>query len=1477
MFHLSEPIHKLQVELRKAEKDGNPLTFDMVVIGSGYGGAVAAARFAQAGLRVLVLERGKEYVPGEFPNNLSEAPSHVRIEFNNEAKPWGYEDGLFDIRIGGETATILGNGLGGGSQINANVALEPDESIFEANWPSSITKDALKPYFEKVRSVIGVTDLSFTVAKERFAKARALGRLANDAGETARKDKPLLKELEVTPLAVKLSKLPYVNEADRPKGTYARQDCTGCGNCVSGCNVGAKGTLTTNYLPIAKGYGAEIYTGATVLAVEKVDDKWRVTGIPTAQRGRLRTWEESLQPGQREVKPWDTGRLCGELKDQFFEISAKRVVISAGTLGTAEILQRSKKGKNPLTLSERLGQKFSGNGDYLAFSYGESEHAVNAVGWSTKEDEDRDVASQEPVGPTITATLTPKAQSSAVGKMLQSARVPRALTQALKFLGMSKFSKFIIQDGAVPGAIAPGARELWAFSNAFSGETTPFDPIALHPKGLSHTQTFLGMGEDSANGTISANKKTGRVSVSWTGLRDDIRDYGDDICRALKPAVERVGGNYLDNPTWKLLPPIWARVLEKEKEPNRGVNPVSHPLGGCVMADNAKRGVVDHCGRVFSGAAGTDIHKGLYILDGSIVHGSVGKNPFLTIAALAERAVQIIIGDEKLRKKCKEFEPVDPPLISPPTFKPKRPVGISLSEILRGTFEFDNGTVRVDASLDLTFSVDDFEQWLSDFSTPFKLSDESTLRLKTTQGVALFKLKEGSIKVLDPLTAYRESQDSTADDFHEVLGNVVKIVKRVVDRLEPGVAETDFSAASIVRKIQTIDPADLKVIPGAFKVLVNSLEAREINYDLTFEAVSPLPQGFSLPEQLKVVGGKHIAFNTEWSPPNDLSPALASLIGLFKKESNKNIFRMVTEPSLKIEAIKDGKPLSKVAVFKMDMADTLHRRLPQIKSGDASHGIVSMLGYPMAFLRMTVRSLLLNFRAPRYELDDALGIAHRTVVDVQTNGRIEDIKPTHRLPKINGITPMLYSLTGFKSVDGKDLRLALWRYKQEHLEVSDEKDGKPQKCKAVLMLHAFGQSALSFADTSIEGNGAKVLYEAGYDVWLLEFRTSTALDGETRAWNERSYVEPSRRGETMDEVAKHDIPVAVEVIRDKLAQENNEKKFQIFAFAQCVGSASLSISALSGQLKNKNGDTSDWLAGMVLSQFMPYCIAGEGTQARTSVPAFLRDVLRMSGVNFSTLDTAREAEEAAAFAAKGTDDEKAKRVANLKGKMPPRAANAYKTTMTDTLIDVIAGVFPTEDDEVHHADKTNPNILSTQAEVTCRRITAIEARLFSQKNLSKATFQRMPILFGHANIELFDYARRCIEYERLVDKDGRNVYVTKENIVNNLTMPICLVHGKENALFAWESSKRTAGLIAGFRGDHHMPPYTINEKDNQLRFSETMRMRTIYLESQGHLDPIIGKDSKDTFKPVVQFLNDAFEGNPEPNGSEPSRLPSLVQ
>jgi hypothetical protein len=524
--------------------------------------------------------------------------------------------------------------------------------------------------------------------------------------------------------------------------------------------------------------------------------------------------------------------------------------------------------------------------------------------------------------------------------------------------------------------------------------------------------------------------------------------------------------------------------------------------------------------------------------------------------------------------------------------------------------------------------------------------------------------------------------------------------------------------------------------------------------------------------------------------------------------------------------------------------------------------LVALLGYPMVFLRFMLRSLLLYFSVPVYQRDFGLQIADASAVLSQRGAILADIKPTHFLPPIQNkgkpVKPMLYTLEGFSSTDRKALRLAMWRYKQDTLAI------KEKRCKAVLMLHAFGQSALSYADESIAHNGASTLHNMGYDVWLLESRFSTALDGETKAWASDSYVEPSRRASTMDEVAAHDIPAAVRLMRDTLHQENGETDLLVFAFGQCVGAGSLGISVLSGELKGTGGASP--LAGLVLSQFTPFSIAAPDTQSRTSVPAFLRDMLRMPGVNFSTLDTAREAEEAAVFKGKDGIPGGIAAVRALKGKLLPRSADAYTSTTTDTLIDIVASAYPNEDHEVHHGSGiSTPNLLQTQAEVTCRRILTLEAPLFTQANLALETFRRMPILFGHANIELFDHARRCIEYERLVDKDGRNIYVTQKNIVENLTMPLCLLHGKKNQLFGLESSERSAKTVAAFRGDSRL---TASNEDGP--YSKAKNLRTIFIPDAGHLDPIIGTRSRETFEQVIAFFDSVFEGESEATGHEPT-------
>ena len=81
---------------------------DVVVIGSGYGGSVAALRAAKHGAKVLVLERGKEYLSGEFPDGLGSALGHARLERSDATHVNGYESGLFDIRVGTDIGALVG-------------------------------------------------------------------------------------------------------------------------------------------------------------------------------------------------------------------------------------------------------------------------------------------------------------------------------------------------------------------------------------------------------------------------------------------------------------------------------------------------------------------------------------------------------------------------------------------------------------------------------------------------------------------------------------------------------------------------------------------------------------------------------------------------------------------------------------------------------------------------------------------------------------------------------------------------------------------------------------------------------------------------------------------------------------------------------------------------------------------------------------------------------------------------------------------------------------------------------------------------------------------------------------------------------------------------------------------------------------------------------------------------------------------------
>ncbi|HEY7387259.1 MAG TPA: hypothetical protein VH640_02045, partial [Bryobacteraceae bacterium] len=159
-------------EQRKAQ-------YDIVIIGSGYGGAITAARLATAGLNpprsICILERGKEWKPGDYPEQPVDALGQVRSDVN----PLG----LYELLNYPDISVIKGSGLGGTSLINANVAIVPDREVFEQlPWPREITYDALAPYYPQAFAVLAANPHPNAL---QLAKVQALERRAQQLGTHA--------------------------------------------------------------------------------------------------------------------------------------------------------------------------------------------------------------------------------------------------------------------------------------------------------------------------------------------------------------------------------------------------------------------------------------------------------------------------------------------------------------------------------------------------------------------------------------------------------------------------------------------------------------------------------------------------------------------------------------------------------------------------------------------------------------------------------------------------------------------------------------------------------------------------------------------------------------------------------------------------------------------------------------------------------------------------------------------------------------------------------------------------------------------------------------------------------------------------------------------------------------------------------------------------------------------------------------------
>jgi cholesterol oxidase len=281
--------------------------YDVVVIGSGFGGSVSALRLVEKGYRVAVLEAGRRFADDELPKTSWDARRFL----------WAPKLGCYGIQrisLLRDAMILSGAGVGGGSLVYANTLYEPLQPFYDDPQWRHITdwRAELAPFYDQAKRMLGVvTNPAMTPA--------------DDAMLAVAKEMGVEDTFHLTPVGVHFGEPgkevpdPYFGGAGP-----ARRGCVSCGACMTGCRHNAKNTLVKNYLYLAEQAGAEIFPLTTVTAV---------------------------RPGY-EIDTMRTGAWIRKQKQTF---TADHVIFAAGTLGTQKLLHRMRDTGRLPKLSGQLG------------------------------------------------------------------------------------------------------------------------------------------------------------------------------------------------------------------------------------------------------------------------------------------------------------------------------------------------------------------------------------------------------------------------------------------------------------------------------------------------------------------------------------------------------------------------------------------------------------------------------------------------------------------------------------------------------------------------------------------------------------------------------------------------------------------------------------------------------------------------------------------------------------------------------------------------------------------------------------------------------------------------------------------------------------------------------------------------------------------------------------------------------------------
>ncbi len=518
---------------------GEDFDCDVVIVGSGFGGAVTALRLAEKGYEVVVLEQGRRLAPEDIERARTDLREHV----------WEPDLGLhgyFWQRVFKDVGIIGANGVGGGSIVWGAVLLEPPARVFhdpawgdgEGDWA-----EAMKPHYDEAARMLGRVENPFIGEMDEHLRAVA-GKVGGADG------------FGPVPLAIHFGE-EGVAEPDPFFGGAGpeRTGCRLCGGCLAGCPYGSKNTLDLNYLYLAERLGVRIEAERQVRSLAP------------------------LPGGGYEVKsghPWQHGVTCEPIR-------AERVVVSAGVLGTLELLFRCRDEFGTLPgISPMLGRQVRTNSE-----------AVSVV---LEDDPEADLTR----GPAISTDFHPDEGTH--------------ITQN-RYVGGGKLMRW--QVGPLVDGFSPGRR---------AAETLL--EVLRHPVRFGRAVTASNFEKRLTALTVMQEVES---EVAFELRRSPLRPWRKVLRSRSVPGKEA--------PSYLPVANEAARAFAESSggtplnllvESAGGRSVTAHILGGAVIGSDRSCGVIDESHEVHG-------HPGLFVADAAAIPVNLGVNPSLTITAMSER------------------------------------------------------------------------------------------------------------------------------------------------------------------------------------------------------------------------------------------------------------------------------------------------------------------------------------------------------------------------------------------------------------------------------------------------------------------------------------------------------------------------------------------------------------------------------------------------------------------------------------------------------------------------------------------------------------------------------------------------------------------------------------------------------------------------------------------------------------------------